>query len=142
MPSQKLTANGWTAEIPANWEDRSTITIIGEIDETGFASNIVVTRQNFDSSMTLKDYARIQAEMMGNEVDVLQILDEREIEINDTLAFQRLQRFAVEGKIIQQVQTFFQNRTTIFAVTGSSSVESFDKAIPAFKLFVETFKFD
>lgn len=142
MSSQSFTANGWTSEMPAGWEDRSTITIIGETDESGFASNIVVTRQNFDSSMTLAEYAKEQAELMGSEVDVLQILDEREIEINDTPAFQRLQRFSVQHKIIQQVQTFFQRQETIFAVTGSASVESFDKAIPAFKIFVENFKFD
>lgn len=142
MSSQSFTANGWTSEMPAGWEDRSTITVIGETDESGFASNIVVTRQDFDPSISLADYARAQAEMTGNEVDILQILDEREVEINGTQAFQRLQRLAVQSKVIQQVQTFFKRDRTIFAVTGSASVESFDRAIPGFRIFVEKFKFN
>jgi len=141
MTPEKFTANGWTADLPDGWEDRSMITLVGETDASGFASNIVVTRQTVDAETSLADYASIQAEMMRNEVGNLQILDERAIEINGAPAFQRLQRFLVnEAQIIQQVQTYFLHGKTIFAITGTATLEGFDRSIPAFKKFVETFK--
>jgi len=141
MGAEKFIANGWTADLPGGWEDRSMITLAGETDASGFASNIVVTRQTVDSETSLEDYALIQAEMMRNEVGNLQILDERTIEMNGVQVLQRLQRFSVgEGQIIQQVQTYFLHGKVIFAITGTATLESFDRSIPAFKEFVETFK--
>ena len=143
MAAEKINANGWTADLPEGWEDRSMITLVGETDASGFASNIVVTRQKVDSDTSLEDYASMQAEMLRGEVGNLQILDERQIEINDTNAFQRLQRFIVEGtQIIQQVQTYFLAGEIIFAITGTATIEAFDRSIPAFKKFVETFQID
>ncbi|MET0753974.1 MAG: DcrB-related protein, partial [Pyrinomonadaceae bacterium] len=95
MTPEKFTANGWTAVLPDGWEDRSMITLVGETGASGFAANIVVTRQKIDSETSLEDYAAIQGDMMRNEVGNLQILDERAIEINGAPAFQRLQRFLV-----------------------------------------------
>lgn len=141
MAAEKFTANGWTADLPDGWEDRSMITLVGEIDASGFASNIVVTRQLIDSETSLADFASIQAEMMRNEVGNLQVLDERAIDIGGVPAFQRLQRFSVnENQIIQQVQTYFLHGKMIFAITGTATLEAFDRSIPAFKKFVETFK--
>ena len=143
MAAEKFTANGWTADLPDGWEDRSMITLVGETDAGGFASNIVVTRQKVDSETTLEDYAAIQADMMRHEIGNIQILDERAIDIGGTPAFQRLQRFAVsETQIIQQVQTFFLHGEVVFAITGTATLETFDRSIPAFKKFVETFKID
>ncbi|HEY0429750.1 MAG TPA: DcrB-related protein [Pyrinomonadaceae bacterium] len=141
MAAEKFIANGWTADWPDGWEDRSMITLVGETDGKGFASNIVVTRQKIEAGTSLADFAAIQAEMMRGEIGTLQIIDERAIEINGLEAFQRLQRFAAsETQIIQQVQTFFLAGENIFAVTGTAAVERFDRAIPAFKKFVETFR--
>lgn len=141
MNSEKFIANGWTAGLPDGWEDRSMITLVGETDASGFASNIVVTRQKVEAETNLENYAAIQAEMMRNEVADLQILDERAVEINGAKAFQRLQRFAAGGgQIIQQVQTFFLGGQIILAVTGTATLEAFDRSIPAFKKFVETFQ--
>lgn len=143
MNQNKFTANGWTADLPEGWEDRSMITLVGATDASGFAANIVVTRQTVEGPENVEDYARTQAELMRNEVGDLQILDERAVEINGLPSYQRLQRFAGgNGQIIQQVQTFFLNNEIAFAVTGTAAIESFDQSIPAFRKFVETFKFD
>jgi hypothetical protein len=141
MSAEKITANGWTADLPDGWEDRSMITLVGETDASGFAANIVVTRQKVETGTSVEDYAAIQAEMMLGEIENLQILDERAIYINGAKAFQRLQRFSVGGaQIIQQVQTFFLAGEIVFAVTGTATLEAFDHSIPAFKKFVETFQ--
>ena len=151
MNTEKFIANGWTADLPDSWEDRSTITLVGETDAKGFASNIVVTRENVEPQTSLEEYAALQAAMMRQQLGELQILDERAVEINGAPAFQRLQRFAVDGgggggQIIQQVQTFFLAEflaeKIVFTVTGTATVESFDRSIPAFKRFVETFRFN
>lgn len=145
MNPKNLTANGWTAAIPDGWEDRSLITLVGETDASGFASNIVVTRQRSEPQTSLEEFARVQAELMRQELEgsggELQIVDERAVDIGGVSSYQRLQRFNLEnGRIIQQVQTFFLGANMIYAVTGTATLESFDRAIPAFKKFVETFR--
>lgn len=141
MSAEKMIANGWTANLPDGWEDRSMITLVGETDASGFASNIVVTRQKVDAETSVEDYAAFQADMMRAEIENLQILDERPIEINGVKSFQRLHRFPVDdGRIIQQAQTFFLAGDIVFAVTGTATLEAFDRSIPAFRQFVETFQ--
>lgn len=145
MNPNKLTANGWTADMPDGWEDRSMITLVGATDANGFASNIVVTRQKTEAQATIEEFAALQAEMMRGELAnsgaELQIIDERAIDIGGVRSYQRLQRFKLEnGQIIQQVQTFFDGNHTIYAVTGTATLEAFDSAIPAFRQFVETFR--
>lgn len=140
---EKIIANGWSADLPGGWEDRSMITLVGKTDASGFASNIVVTRQKLDHGISLEDYVAIQAEMMLGEIENLQILDERAIEINGVKAFQRLQRFSVNAnQVIQQVQTFFLAGELVLTITGTATLEAFDRTIPAFKNFVETFRID
>ena len=139
--AEKMIANGWTADLPSGWEDRSMITLVGETDASGFASNIVVTRQRVDAGTSVEDYAAVQADMMNAEIENLQVLDERAIEVNGVESFQRLHRFPIDGgQIIQQVQTFFLAGDTVFAITGTATLEAFDRSIPAFKQFVETFQ--
>lgn len=144
MNSKKFTADSWTAAMPSGWEDRSMITIVKAADaEEGFATNIVVTKQHAETSV--EDFAAQQAHLMRQELaasgGLLQILDERAIEIGGLPSYQRLQRFdAGGGQIIQQVQTFFLAKKTIYVVTGTTTVEMFDRAIPGFKEFVETFE--
>lgn len=148
MNQGQFTANGWTAAMPDGWEDRSMITLIAASEaESGFASNIVVTRQRVEAQSDVEEFARAQAEMMRRELGAaggaLQILDERAIEIGGVRSYQRLQRFdAGGGQIVQQVQTFFSGAGEILVVTGTATVEAFDRAIPAFKQFVEAFRFD
>ncbi len=143
MNRNKFAANGWTADLPEGWEDRSMITLVGATDASGFAANIIVTRQAAEPEKNIEEYARLQAEMMQNEVESLQVLDERAVEINGLPSFQRLHRFdSGDGRAIQQVQTFFLNNGSVFIITGTAALEGFDAAIPAFKKFVETFRFD
>lgn len=139
MNPEKIVANGWSAALPAGWEDRSVITLVGETDRYGFAANIVVTREKVAPQASVESYAREQAELMRAEAGEVQILDERAIKINNLHAYQRLQRFAPDGLPIQQVQTFILADGVIYAITGTATVEAFDRSIPAFKTFVETF---
>lgn len=144
MDIEKFTAHGWTSALPAGWEDRSMITLVNAEDaETSFATNIVVTRQRTESSV--EEFAVLQSALMRQELEsngtALQILDERAVEVGGVSSYQRLQRFdAGNGQIIQQVQTFFQGQNEIFVVTGTATLEMFDRSIPAFKQFVESFE--
>ena len=141
MDKEKFNANGWTAEMPEGWEDRSMITLVGAIGSDGFLSNIVVTRQRVDAQTSLQNYAAKQAELLQQESETLQILDERTIEVNGKPSFQRLQRIQLEdGRTIQQVQTFFAGEQIIYTITGTATLELFDQSTPAFKKFVETFQ--
>lgn len=116
------------------------VTLVGPISEDGFASNIVVTCEKLEDAATVEEYAQVQADLMREEIEGVELMDERSIEINGLPAFQRLQRFAIDDQFVQQVQTFILGNDVIYAITGSSSVEDFNASIPAFKKFVETFE--
>lgn len=141
MNSDKFTADGWTARLPEGWEDRSLITLVGETDGAGFAANIVVTRHDA-AGASIEEFAARQAELMKNEVGELQILDRRSIRIKNLPSYQRLQRFAGGGLAIQQVQTFILNGERVFSITGTATVEFFDRSVAAFKEFVESFEIE
>lgn len=142
MEKEKFRANGWTADLPGGWEDRSMITLVNKADESGFLANIVVTKQTVKARTSITDYAAEQARLMQQETDTLQILDQRSIEINGVESFQRLQQIQLEdGRIIQQVQTFFADGQIIYTITGTAALENFDQSTLAFKEFVETFRF-
>jgi hypothetical protein len=140
MKAGKIISTDWSADLPKGWEDRTMVTLVGPISEDGFASNIVVTREKLEQATTVEEYAKVQADLMREELDGVELMDERAIEINGLPSFQRLQRFAIDDQIVQQVQTFILGDDFIYAITGSSSVEDFNASIPAFKKFVETFE--
>jgi hypothetical protein len=136
----KLTNNGWNGELPEGWDDRSMITLTGPIDEKGFMANIVVTRDFIEPNMSIEEYAQTQREAMDNEISNVEVLDERPTTLNGKPAFQRLQRFSLEDQTIQQVQTFVLGNEIVFAITGTSSIETFNNSINAFKKFTESFE--
>jgi hypothetical protein len=140
MKSGKVISADWSASMPKGWEDRTMVTLVGPVSDDGFASNIVVTREKLEGSTTVEEYAKVQADLLRDEIEGVELMDERSIEINGLPAFQRLQRFAIEDQFVQQVQTFIMGDEIIYAITGSSSVEDFNASIPAFKKFVETFE--
>jgi hypothetical protein len=140
MKSGKVISTDWSASMPKGWEDRTMVTLVGPVSDSGFASNIVVTREKLENSTTVEEYAKVQADLMREELEGVEIMDERAIDIKGLSAFQRLQRFAIDDQIVQQVQTFVMGDEIIYAITGSSSVEDFNASIPAFKKFVETFE--
>lgn len=142
MNSVKFTANGWTANLPAGWDDRSMITLVGETDASGFVANIVVTRERLETGAGVEQFAALQADLMRKEVAELQVLDERAITIKGLPSYQRLHRFAAGELSIQQVQTFIKSGDTVFVITGTATIEAFDRSIAAFKEFVETFQIE
>ncbi|MEW6735142.1 MAG: DcrB-related protein [Acidobacteriota bacterium] len=136
----KMIANGFITDLPQGWEDRSMITLVGPTGSSGFAANVVVTREHITAPTNIEDYAKEQGEAMAAEIPGVEVLDERAITLHGAPAFQRLQRFVLEGQHIQQAQTFVLGEGGIFVITCSASVVDFDKNILAFRHIVETFR--
>ena len=135
----KFTANGWTTELPAGWDDRSMITLVGPTDASGFATNIVVTREQVGYATSVEDYAYQQSAAMHGEVEGYEVLDERSTTVDGAPAVQRLHRFEVEGAELQQVQTFVLGDKVMFVITGTATVAAFDANVQAFRGVVEAF---
>lgn len=136
-------ANDFKSEAPLGWEDRSTITLVGPVNN-GFASNIVVTRQPLPTGTSVTEFATSQLEQLAKEVPSLKIEDERSANLNGRDLFQRLHQFdASDNMVIKQVQTYlvhaFASGTVGLVITGTSSPDGFDAAMPAFKQFVDAF---
>lgn len=135
-----FTANNWKSSLPGGWTDRSMITLVGATGAAGVAANIVVTREEVDGQTSIEDYAETQKQLMFQEVERIEILDERATTLNDAPAFQRLQRFQIEDLSIQQAQTFILGGGSVFVITGTAAVEDFNDIIGAVREFTENFQ--
>lgn len=137
----KIIANGFTTIVPDGWDDRTMTTLVGSVGASGFAANIVVTRERVDARMSVEDYAAGQREAMLAEIPELEILDERPTSISGAPAFQRLQRFTIEGEQLQQAQTFVLANGIIFVITMTTTIADFDKQIPALRSVTDNLRF-
>lgn len=137
-------ANGFDSVQPDGWQDRSTLTLVGPVAGDGFASNIVVTQQPVDSTTSVTQFAQSQLATLATEVQSLDIADEREVSLNGRKLYQRLHSFTVGQQRVAQVQTYVfaivDDQRTAYVITGTTSPEAFDAAMPAFKAFIEGFK--
>ncbi len=136
---EKFTAHGWRSVVPEGWRDGSMITLVGPTGPSGFAANIVVTRDPRNGAGSVEEFAEDQKRSMLAEVGPVEILDERPLLLNGSPAFQRLHRFSVEGLAIQQVQTFVLSDDSFFVITGTASIEEFNGMIDSVREFTENF---
>lgn len=137
--AEAFTANGWSSVLPDGWRDGSMITLVGPTGPSGFAANIVVTRDPRNGAGSVEEFADEQKQAMQVEVGPVEILDERPLQLNGSSAFQRLHRFSIEGLAIQQVQTFLSSNDAFFVITGTASVDEFNDMIASVREFTENF---
>jgi hypothetical protein len=137
--SEAFIANGWSSVLPDGWADGSMITLVGPTGGSGFAANIVVTRDPRNGLGSVEEFAEKQKRAMQAEVGPVEILDERPMLLNGSPAFQRLHRFSMEGLTIQQVQTFVLSKEAFFVITATASVGEFNNMIAAVREFTEKF---
>jgi hypothetical protein len=136
----KFTANDFTTEFPNEWEDRTMVTLFAPFTPGSFASNVVITKHNVESNISVEDFAKEQIQLLQTSLPGFELLDQRLTTVNGYPAYQLLHRFQSEHGILQQVQAFLLHETKIFAVTGTSRIEEFDKNIQAFRQIVENFR--
>ena len=138
----KFFANGFSTVLPEGWADRSVLTLVAPEARHGFATNIVVLREELDAAASIEDYARAQTAAVARQVEGFALLDERPATIHGRPAYQTLQRFASNGAALQQAQTYILAGRTVFAFTCTALVEDFDAAIPAFRAVMDNLAFD
>lgn len=136
----KFTANDFTTALPAEWQDRTMITLIAPFTPGGFASNVVITKNTIELGERVEDFAREQLQLLKASLPDFELLDQRSAIVNDYPAYQMLHRFQSEQGLLQQVQAFLLHETTIFVITGTSRIEEFDRHIAAFREIVENFR--
>lgn len=140
--SKEFIANGFKTVMPEGWADRSVLTLISNEVAGGFASNIVILREDVSTEISVEDYAREQLYKISNELENFQILDERPSIVQGKPAYQTLFRFTSNFQTLQQAQTFVLNNQTILAFTCTARLEDFDKNIPPFREVLDNLNFD
>lgn len=138
----KFIANGFSTVLPDGWADRSVLTLVAQDAKDGFASNVVVLRQEVSGATSVEDYAQEQIRAVAASVENFDLLDERPAAIQGKSAYQTLQRFAANGEIVQQAQTFILYNRTIFVFTCTALLREFDAAIPAFRAVMDNLAFE
>ncbi len=136
----KLQHNEISTVIPASWEDRTMLTLIAPFDEAiHFAANIVITRHPVKPNESLEDFVGEQLEMLRESLPNFELLDRANDTLNGYPSSRQLHRFQTEAGFLQQVQTFVLSNQNIYAITGTATVEDFNKHIQAFRKVVENF---
>ena len=128
--------------MPENWADRSVVTLVSQEAQSGFATNIVVLRQEVSGATSIEDYAREQLKVVASGFENFELLDQRPATIQGKPAYQTLHRFAANNEILQQAQTFILHNRTIFVFTCTALVREFDAAIPSFRAVMDNLAFD
>jgi hypothetical protein len=99
-------------------------------------------RQPVGPRVSIEDYAQEQGQAARAEIPGLEIIDERPARVNGCPAFQRLQRFPAQGRVLQQAQTFVLAKNMVFVITCTATLETFDSNIPTFRRLVDAFQVD
>jgi hypothetical protein len=139
--SKKFVANGFATELPENWADRSVITLLSTIAPSGFATNVVVLREEIAAQTSIEEYAKEQIALSKQQVENFRLLDQRPVSIQGKPAYQTLQRFTANQREIQQAQTFILIHQTILAFTFTALLNEFDSSIPAFREIMDNLTF-
>ncbi len=141
MPNKFIT-NGFSTVLPAGWLDRSLISLVKPSPSSDFATNVVVLRDEVAPELSVEDYAREQLAAIEPQLESFELLDERPAVIQGKPAYQTLQRFMSNGRLLQQAQTYVLSGNTIFAFTCTSLVEDFNQTIPDLREIMDNLSFE
>lgn len=133
-------ANDYSTALPAEWEDRTMITLVAPFEPGKFAANIVITKHFIEANGDLEKFVEEQTKLLRESLPTFELLDFRTTVINDLPACQQLHRFQSQNGFLQQVQTFLLSDSVIYAITGTAAVEDFHLHTSAFKTVVENFR--
>ena len=128
--------------LPAGWLDRSLISLVKPSGESDFAANVVVLRDEVAPDRSVADYAREQLTAIRPQLEDFELLDERPATIQGKSAYQTLQRFSSNGKLLQQAQTYILSGNTIFAFTCTALIEEFNQTIPDLREIMDNLSFE
>jgi hypothetical protein len=132
--------NDFQLDLPDGWQDGSLITLIGPTSVDGFAANVVFTREDVSDKTSIEEFAAAQLSAVHAEIAGLEILDERALPLGGLPAFQRLRRFELEGRSLQQLQTFVLYLSKVFTITCTAEVAEFETHAAAFREIVNSFQ--
>jgi hypothetical protein len=132
--------NHFRLDLPDGWQDGSLITLIGPTSANGFAANVVFTREDVNDEVSVEEFAAAQLNASNDLIVNLEILDERSLPLGGLPAFQRLRSFELEGRSLQQLQTFVRYLSHVFAITCTAEVAEFETHAAAFREIVNSFQ--
>lgn len=136
----KLQHNEILTVIPENWADRTMITLVAPFAAGEFASNIVVTRHFIEAHESLEGFAQEQQKIMRESLAGFELLDFRANTLGGRPSCQQLHRFPTENGFLQQVQTFVLANQSVYVITGTATVNDFERHLQAFRDVVENFQ--
>lgn len=132
--------NDFQLDLPDGWQDGSLITLLGPTSANGFAANVVFTREVVKAETGVEEFAAAQLNASNDLIVNLEILDERTLPLGGLPAFQRLRRFELEGRKLQQLQTFVRYLSQVFAITCTAEAAEFETHAAAFREIVNSFQ--
>ena len=135
----KFHGGNFALDLPDDWQDRSIISFVAQTSANEFAPNVVITREPVDREASVEDYASRQFNVTQAEVEGLQITEQHNTFIGGQPAVQIIQKIAVHGLELQQLQTFILADREIFIITCTATAANFERHLTGFRKIVESF---
>ena len=129
-------------DVPRDWEDRSVIAYRAPSEQSGLATNIVVTRDVLGANEDLLAYAERNVDALAAKVDELEVLDCEEQYVARQLAIvAKLVSGKGEEAVLQRMLFVELPRRRVVTVTLTARRDDEEQCSPLFDRIVSSVSF-
>lgn len=137
----KIINNGFTLEIPNDWQDRSMISFAAPYKEGEFTPNIFIVRQPIPPAFDFADFVAAQVEAVkAASAEGFEELGTRRGSLGGRETFEMSYRFRNEDWLVRQIQTLIKAEQAVYAVTASALDKEFSQWETQFQNIVKSFQ--
>jgi hypothetical protein len=141
IKDMKVINNGFTLEIPNDWQDRSMISFAAPYKEGEFTPNVFIVRQPIPAVFDFAAFAAAQGEAIkAANAEGFEEIGARSGNLNGTETFEMSYRFRNEDWLVRQTQTLIKAEQAVYAITASALDKDFSQWETQFQNIVKSFQ--
>jgi hypothetical protein len=128
--------------LPAGWSDRTAVTLVAPAAPDGSVPNLVITREALCDNMGLGAFSDGHLNLMGDQVDSLELLSNGWETLDGERTLVRIVRFQIADSVpLVQLQAFLVRDGLGYAICGTATEAAFPEAEPAFREALDGLRF-
>ena len=129
----EVRTDAFALPLPEGWADRTVVTLAGPADASGYAPNIVVTREALCDHMGLGGFSQGWQALLADQVPVTPLAPVEHTEIAGRPANVRIVSWAAAGVRLTQIAFLFVDHEIGYAVVGTCTEDRFEEFEPVFR---------
>jgi hypothetical protein len=136
----EVRTDAFALPLPEGWADRTVVTLAGPADHSGYAPNIVVTREVLCDHMGLGAFSQGWQTLLSDQVPVTPHGEVEQTEIAGRRANIRTVSWAAAGVHLTQIAFLFVEGELGYAIVGTCTHDRFGEFEPVFRQVAAGFK--